>query len=108
VKRHIQVGESGVGLWFHEDRFGVFWVIYGPLGQIATLDRKTNRLTHYEYEWKTGPAQANQAYSILEDSNGTMWFGTAAAGLMKFDRQNRCTFPQNPSMSRKGLPDSLD
>ena len=41
VKRHIPVGESGVGLWFHEDRFGVFWVICGSLGQIATLDRKT-------------------------------------------------------------------
>jgi signal transduction histidine kinase/ligand-binding sensor domain-containing protein len=90
VKRHIQVGESGIGLWFHEDRFGVFWVICGSLGQIATLDRKTNRLTRYDYEWKIGPAQANQAYSMLEDSNGTMWFGTAAAGLMKFDRQNRC------------------
>jgi signal transduction histidine kinase/ligand-binding sensor domain-containing protein len=90
VKRHIQVGESGVGLWFHEDRFGVFWVICGSLGQIATLDRKTNRLTRYDYEWKIGPAQTNQAYSMLEDSNGTMWFGTGAAGLMKFDRQNRC------------------
>jgi signal transduction histidine kinase/ligand-binding sensor domain-containing protein len=89
VKRHVQVGESGVGLSFHEDRFGVFWVIYGPLGQIATLDRKTNRLTRYEYEWKTGPAHANQAYCMLEDSHGTMWFGTAVAGLMKFDRRNR-------------------
>lgn len=89
VKRHVQVGESGVGLWFHEDRFGVFWVIYGPLGQIATLDRKTNRLTRYEYEWKTGPAQVNQAHCMLEDSDGAMWFGTAAAGLMKFDRPNR-------------------
>ncbi len=90
VKRHIQVGESGVGLWFHEDRFGVFWVIYGSLGYIGTLDRKTNRLTRFEYEWKVGPAQANQAYSMLEDGNGTMWFGTAAAGLMKFDRENHC------------------
>ncbi len=88
VKRHIPVGESGIGLWFHEDRFGVFWVIYGSLGQIATLDRTTNRLTRFDYEWKVGPPLANQAYSMLEDSNGTMWFGTARAGLMKFDRQN--------------------
>jgi streptogramin lyase/two-component sensor histidine kinase len=88
VKRHIQVGESGIGLWFHEDRFGVFWVIYGSLGYIGTLDRKTNRLTRYEYDWKTGTAQPNQAYCMLEDSNGTMWFGTAA-GLMKLDRYNR-------------------
>jgi signal transduction histidine kinase/ligand-binding sensor domain-containing protein len=90
VKRHIQVGESGVGLLFYEDRFGVFWVIYGSLGYIATLDRKTNRLTRFDYEWKVGPPQENQAYSMLEDSTGTMWFGTANAGLMKFDRQNRC------------------
>jgi signal transduction histidine kinase/ligand-binding sensor domain-containing protein len=88
VKRHIQVGESGIGLWFYEDQSGVFWVIYGSLGYIGTLDRKTNRLTRYEYDWKTGTAQANQAYCMLEDSNGTMWFGTAA-GLMKFDRYNR-------------------
>jgi anti-sigma regulatory factor (Ser/Thr protein kinase) len=89
VKRHIEVGESGIGLLFHEDRFGVFWVIYGSLGYIGTLDRRTNRLTRYEYEWKVGPAQTNQAYSMLEDSDGTMWFGTGGAGLMKFDRQNR-------------------
>jgi signal transduction histidine kinase/ligand-binding sensor domain-containing protein len=89
VKRHIQVGESGVGLWFHEDRFGIFWVIYGSLGYIATLDRNTNRMTRYEYEWKTGLAQANQAYCMLEDSDGTMWFGTRRAGLMKFDRHKR-------------------
>ena len=90
VTRRIQLGESGVGLWFHEDRFGVFWVIYGSLGYIATLDRETNRLTRLDYEWKMGQAQANQAYSMLEDSRGTMWFGTAAAGVMKFDRQNHC------------------
>jgi signal transduction histidine kinase/ligand-binding sensor domain-containing protein len=89
VKRHIDMGESGIGLLFHEDRFGVFWVICGSLGQIATLDRKTNRLTRYDYEWKIGPAQTNQAYSMLEDGNGTMWFGTGAAGLMKFDRRNQ-------------------
>jgi signal transduction histidine kinase/ligand-binding sensor domain-containing protein len=89
VKRHIPVGESGIGLWFHEDRFGVFWVIYGSLGYIATLDRKTNRLTRFDYESKAGPPQENQAYSMLEDSNGTMWFGTGGAGLMKFDRHNR-------------------
>jgi ligand-binding sensor domain-containing protein len=101
VKRHIEVGESGIGLLFHEDRFGVFWVIYGSPGYIATLDRKTNRLTRFEYAWKPGPPRANQAYALLEDSQGTMWFGTAGAGLMKFDRQNRCFIsyrhdPDNP------------
>ncbi len=90
VTQRTQVGDSGVGLWFHEDRFGVFWVIYGSLGYIATFDRKTNRLTRFDYEWKAGRPQENQAYSMMEDSDGTMWFGTAGAGLMKFDRRNRC------------------
>jgi signal transduction histidine kinase/ligand-binding sensor domain-containing protein len=88
VSHHIRVDDSGVGLSFHEDRSGVFWVIYGSEGHIATLDRKTNRLTRYEYEWKIGSTEKNQAYCMLEDSDGTMWFGTAAAGLMKFDRPN--------------------
>jgi len=68
----------------------VFWVIYGSLGQMATVDRKTKRLTRYAFDWKTGRAQVNQVYAMLEDSDGTMWFGTAAAGVMKFDRRNRC------------------
>jgi len=89
VRRHIALGESGVGVWFHEDRYGVFWIIYGSDGRIATLDRSTNKLIHYELAWRSGPGkQGNQAYGLMEDHQGTMWFGTAS-GLLKFDRQNR-------------------
>lgn len=89
VRRHIVLGETGVGLWFHEDRYGVFWVIYGSDGRIATLDRSTNKLTRYEFDWGSGQERLNhQAYALLEDHDGTMWFGTAA-GLLKFDRQQR-------------------
>jgi Two component regulator propeller len=31
----------------------------------------------------------NPAYALLEDHEGTMWFGTAIAGLLKFDREHR-------------------
>jgi ligand-binding sensor domain-containing protein/signal transduction histidine kinase len=90
VKRHVPLGESGVGLWFHEDRFGVFWIIYGSDGRIATLDRNANKLIRYEFDWKRGSAKRNnQAYAMLEDHQGTMWFGTGAAGLLKFDREHR-------------------
>jgi hypothetical protein len=65
VKRHVPVSESGIGLWFHEDRFGVFWVIYGPLGQIATLDRKTNRLTRYELRITNGKLDQRRQISLL-------------------------------------------
>jgi signal transduction histidine kinase/ligand-binding sensor domain-containing protein len=86
VKRQIPMGESGIGLWFHEDRAGVFWVIYGSSGRIAMLDRKTGTLRPFEYEWGPAAARPNQAYAMLEDKDGVMWFGTAGAGLMRFDR----------------------
>ncbi len=90
VKRHVLTGESGIGLWFHEDRFGVFWIIYGPDGSIATFDRKTNKLTRYGFDSR-GPESnlKNPAYAMLEDHEGTMWFGTAVRGLLKFDREHR-------------------
>jgi ligand-binding sensor domain-containing protein/signal transduction histidine kinase len=90
VKRHVLTGESGIGLWFHEDRFGVFWIIYGSDGHIATFDRKTNKLTRYGFDIQ-GPEGnvRNPAYALMEDHEGTMWFGTAIQGLLKFDRERR-------------------
>jgi len=90
VKRHVLTGESGIGLWFHEDRFGVFWIIYGSDGHIATFDRKTNKLTQYGFDIR-GPEGnvRNPAYALMEDHEGTMWFGTAVQGLLKFDRERR-------------------
>ncbi len=90
VKRHVLTGESGIGMWFHEDRFGVFWLVYGPDGSIATFDPKTNKLTRYGFDSR-GPEGnlKNPAYALLEDHEGTMWFGTAVLGLLKFDREHR-------------------
>jgi len=89
VKRHVLTGESGVGLWFHEDRFGVFWVIYGSFGNIGILDRKTNKLTKFEFDSPALGNLRNPAYALLEDHEGTVWFGTAMLGLLKFDREHR-------------------
>jgi PAS domain S-box-containing protein len=90
VKRHVLTGESGIGLRFHEDRFGVFWIIYGPDGSIATFDPKTNKLTHYGFDSRDPESNLkNPAYTLLEDHEGTMWFGTAVRGLLKFDREHR-------------------
>ena len=90
VKRHVLTGESGVGFWFHEDRFGVFWIIYGPDGSIATFDPKTNKLTRYGFDSQDPERNLkNPAYALLEDHEGTMWFGTAVRGLLKFDREHR-------------------
>jgi ligand-binding sensor domain-containing protein len=90
VKRHVLTGESGIGLWFHEDRFGVFWIVYGPDGSIATFDPKTNKLTRYGFDSRSSESNLkNPAYALLEDHEGTMWFGTAVRGLLKFDREHR-------------------
>jgi ligand-binding sensor domain-containing protein/signal transduction histidine kinase len=90
VKRHVLTGESGIGLWFHEDRFGVFWIVYGPDGTIATFDPKTNKLSRYGFDSRDPERNLkNPAYALLEDHEGTMWFGTAVRGLLKFDREHR-------------------
>jgi ligand-binding sensor domain-containing protein len=89
VIRHIALGDTGIGLLFHEDRSGVFWIIYGSEGRIATLDRNAKKLTRYDFDWKSNQEGRNkQAYALLEDSQGAMWFGTAA-GLLNFDRKHR-------------------
>ena len=89
VIRRVVLGESGVGLWFHEDRSGVFWIIYGSNGQIATFDRSANKLIRYKLDWMNGLGnRIDPAYTMLEDQQGTMWFGTGA-GLLKFDREHR-------------------
>ena len=69
----------------------MFWIIYGPDGSIATFDPKTNKLTRYGTDC-TRPRSnlKNPAYALLEDHEGTMWFGTAVRGLLKFDREHRC------------------
>lgn len=70
---------------FHEDRFGIFWVIYGAGSGLAVLNKKTNRLEPFEFQRSDpiGPVTA-----MLEDHDGTMWFGTSGMGLLKFDRQH--------------------
>jgi PAS domain S-box-containing protein len=105
VKRHVLTGESGIGLWFHEDRFGVFWIIYGPDGHIATFDRKTNKLTQYGFDLSGSDSDLkNPAYALLEDDKGTMWFGTAVLGLLKFDREHRRFISYH---NRRGDSDTL-
>ena len=89
VTKHIALGDTGVGLLFHEDRSGVFWIIYGSEGRIATLDLKANKVIRYDFDLKGNQERRNkQAYAMLEDHQGTMWFGTAA-GLLKFDNRHR-------------------
>ena len=74
---------------FHEDRFGVFWIIYGSGNGLATFDRKKNELTRLSfYDGKDKDSGLTGVFSILEAKDGTIFLGTMGAGLLKFDRAN--------------------
>jgi PAS domain S-box-containing protein len=78
------------GTSFYEDRFGAFWIFQITGGGLAVFDRKTNTLTHYSFhEGHLSDALMTGAMTMLEDRDGTLWFGTFGDGLVKFDRQER-------------------
>ena len=94
MKRHVLTGESGIGIWFHEDRFGVFWIVYGPDGSIATFDRKTNKLTRYGFDsrgpesnlknpaypyWRTTKAPCGLERRSVDCSSSTASIGVSSA-----------------------------
>jgi PAS domain S-box-containing protein len=75
---------------FYEDRAGVFWIFQITGGGLAVFDRKTNTLTHYSFhEGHLSDGLLTGAMTMLEDRDGTLWFGTFGDGLVKFDRQRR-------------------
>jgi len=68
----------------------VFWIFQITGGGLAVFDRKTNTLTHYSFhESHLSDALMTGAMTMLEDKDGTLWFGTFGDGLVKFDRQER-------------------
>src|SRR6266481_3999540 len=90
VTLHIPLREAVREFSFHEDRWGVFWIIYGSGGGLAVYDRKTNRLTRYSFYEREAPSTSlTGVYAILEDHDGTVWLGTMGAGLLKFGRAHR-------------------
>jgi ligand-binding sensor domain-containing protein/signal transduction histidine kinase len=90
VTRHVAIPNSGIGVRFHEDRFGVFWIFSGDDGLPGTFDRTSGQLTRFQFS--PGPRQnrtRNRVNAMLEDHNGNMWFGTFDKGVLVFDREHR-------------------
>jgi ligand-binding sensor domain-containing protein len=76
VARHIELPYSGLGAFFHEDRFGVFWVVYGDGGLPATLDLASGKLTRYRSSPYSCLDRLNsRVYAMAEDNDGNMRFG---------------------------------
>ncbi len=75
---------------FHEDRYGVFWIVHVTGGGLEVFDRKTNTLTHYSFnDGHLSDALPTGVMAMLEDRDGTLWFATLGNGLLKFDRKER-------------------
>jgi signal transduction histidine kinase/ligand-binding sensor domain-containing protein len=87
VNLHVFLGESGNGLTFHQDRQGLFWIMYGAEGNLGVFDSTTKTITRYSrIEDEKSRGRWNPITAMIEDKDGTMWFGTGADGLLKFDR----------------------
>jgi ligand-binding sensor domain-containing protein len=84
------LAESMRDLSFYEDRFGVIWLGYtasGGDGGFASIDRKTNVITHYSfYDKESGETVPIAIHAMHGDENGSLWLGTMGAGLLKFDQ----------------------
>jgi ligand-binding sensor domain-containing protein/signal transduction histidine kinase len=89
VTLHVPLRERGE-MSFYEDRFGVFWIVHVTGAGLAVFDRKTNTLTHYSFHvGHLSDALPTGVRALLEDRDGTLWFGTMGDGLLKFDRKDR-------------------
>jgi len=89
VSLHVPLHERGE-MSFCEDRFGVLWIVHVTGAGLAAFDRKTNTLTHYSFhEGHLSDGLPTGAMAVLEDRDGTLWFGTMGHGLLKFDREGR-------------------
>lgn len=90
VTLHVPLHEPSSGFSFYEDRFGVFWIYHLSPNALAVFDRKKNTLIHFSFE-RGHPArkELTGVSAILEDGDGTLWFATHGAGLLKFDREHK-------------------
>ena len=57
---------------------------------LSVLDRKTNTVTHYEFEDREPSGNVKPYITFMaEDHDGNLWLATHGAGLLKFDREHQ-------------------
>lgn len=67
----------------------MFWIIYGANGHLAAFDRDDNTLSGWRPSSREVDADPVMFTALLEDRDGTMWFGTQNRGILKLDREGR-------------------
>jgi signal transduction histidine kinase/ligand-binding sensor domain-containing protein/DNA-binding response OmpR family regulator len=85
-----------------EERSGGLWICVMNSDSLFHYDPATAQLSKYRYH---DPALSSTqgCISMLEDSEGQMWFGTMNRGLVKFDRKTNKFTPFNVA---NGLPNN--
>ena len=74
---------------FHEDKFGTFWVARAsPSCPLATFDRQTTTVHCYAVYEGDRATVTMPVFSMLESRDGTMWFATIGAGVLRYNRTN--------------------
>jgi signal transduction histidine kinase/ligand-binding sensor domain-containing protein len=109
VTLHIPLREHGE-MSFHEDRFGLLWIVHLTGGGLAAYDRKTNTLTQYSVHTShLSDELATGMLAVLEDRDGTLWFGTMGNGILKFDRKGQkfIRYRHDPSNSESLAEDDV-
>jgi PAS domain S-box-containing protein len=85
VTLHIPLPEIGE-MSFQEDRSGLLWIVHATGGGLAVFDRNTNTLTQYSVHAAHLSDSLTGMLSVLQDRDGTLWFGTMGDGILRFDR----------------------
>jgi ligand-binding sensor domain-containing protein len=90
VTLHVPLNGYRNEFSFHEDKFGTFWIARGsPSCPLSILDRKTTTVHCYAvYEGDHPDATLAGVDSMLESRDGTMWFASVGAGLLRYNRNN--------------------
>ena len=69
---------------------------FGFTCQVHSLDAKvggTYRMTFTNFTTKDGLVN-NSVFSVLEDRDGSLWFGTRGVGLSRYDGTSFATFSE--------------
>lgn len=85
VVSHLPLSAS-TRMVVHEDRHGVVWIVHGDDGELSAFDRSANTLTAWHPANLVAGTAPVRFSAVLEDRDGTMWFGTLNHGVLKFDR----------------------
>ena len=87
---HMNVDLPNALMTLLEDHEGVLWVSYSSGNGLATVDRTTGVVSYYStHEREPDPSQLSGIEAILEDQDGTLWFGTQGSGILKLEKDRK-------------------